>query len=156
MESPDPDSHLVLWPFLLWLDLSPGYAESFLRQPKSETKRGKQLIASNRYKPWQKTKYYLLIAVLVAALLGTGLVGWLDPFSLLVRSLGLSIFPGLNYAVNAALNAVEHSGFAPLQLAAGLIHFVLSAVVLSFKQPHFRQGLLLGFIFIFLMVLNFA
>ncbi len=122
---------------------------------KSETKRGKQLIASNRYKPWQKTKYYILIAALVAALLGNGLVGWLDPFSLLVRSLGLSIFPGLNYAVNAGLNAVEHIGFAPLQIAGRLFDWLLGAVVLSFKQPHFRQGFFLGFIFIFLMALNY-
>ena len=35
------------------------------------------------------------------------------------------------------------------------MHFVLSAVVLSFKQPHFRQGLFLGSIFIFLLALNY-
>ena len=122
-----------------------GTLNHFFSSLKSETKRGKQLITSNRYKPWQKTKYYILIAVLVAALLGTGLVGWLDPFSLLVRSLGLSIFPGLNYAVNAGLNAAEHVGFAPLQIAASLLHWLLGALVLSFKQPHFRQGFFLGF-----------
>jgi polyferredoxin len=132
-----------------------GTLNHFFGSLKSETKRGKQLIASNRYKPWQKTKYYLLIAVLVAALLGTGLVGWLDPFSFLVRSLGLSIFPGLNYAVNAALNAVEHSGFAPLQIAGSLLHWLLGVLVLNFKQPHFRQGFLLGLLFVFIMALNF-
>ena len=78
-----------------------GTLNHFFSSLKSESKRGKQLITSNRYKPWQKTKYYLLIAVLVAALLGTGLVGLARPFSFLVRSLGLSILPGLNYAVNA-------------------------------------------------------
>lgn len=132
-----------------------GTLNHFFSSLKSETKRGKQLIASNRYKSWQKTKYYLLIAALVAALLGTGLVGWLDPFSLLVRSLGLSIFPGLNYAVNAGLNAVEHIGFAPLQIAASLLHWLSGVTILSFKQPHFRQGFFLGFLFIFLLALNY-
>ena len=103
LESPDPDPTFFFGRFFCGWICPLGTLNHFFSSLKSETKRGKQLIASNRYKPWQKTKYYLLIAVLVAALLGTGLVGWLDPFSLLVRSLGLSILPGLNYTVNAAL-----------------------------------------------------
>ena len=63
-----------------------GSIHHFFSSLRSERKRGKQLIESNRYKRWQTTKYYLLFAALIAALLGTGIVGWLDPFSLLVRS----------------------------------------------------------------------
>ena len=74
-----------------------GTLNHFFSSLNSESKRGKQLIESNRYKRWQATKYYILIAVLVAALFGTGLVGWFDPFSLLTRSLGLSILPSLDY-----------------------------------------------------------
>ena len=57
-----------------------GSIHHFFGSLRSERKRGKQLIESNRYKRWQTTKYYILAAVLIAAVLGTGVVGWLDPF----------------------------------------------------------------------------
>ena len=132
-----------------------GTVHHFFGSLKSERKRGKQLIESNRYKRWQTTKYYLLFALLIAALLGTGIVGWLDPLSLLVRSLSLSILPGTNYALTAFLHALEHSRFGVVQAAASALHFILGAVLLSFRQPHFRQGVWLGVIFIFLLMLNF-
>ncbi|MGO9862998.1 MAG: 4Fe-4S dicluster domain-containing protein [Terriglobales bacterium] len=132
-----------------------GTLNHFFGSLKSETKRGKQLIESNRYKRWQTTKYYILIASLMAALLGTGVVGWLDPFSLLTRSFGLSILPAFNYLTNASLNAVETRNFAVVGLVAGVLHWILGALVLSFRQPHFRQGLFIGLLFIFILALNF-
>jgi len=132
-----------------------GSIHHFFSSLKSERKRGKQLIESNRYKRWQTTKYYLLVAALIAAVLGTGVVGWLDPFSLLVRSLGLSILPGTDYALNAVLRALEHSRFASVQMVGSGLHFIFGALLLGFKQPYFRQGIWLGIIFIFLLALNF-
>jgi polyferredoxin len=132
-----------------------GSIHHFFSGLKSERKRGKQLVESNRYKPWQSTKYYLLVAGLVAALVGSGIVGWLDPFSLLVRSLGLSILPATNYGVSAVLRALEHSRLGALQTAGSILHFILGSWLLSFKQPYFRQGVWLGIIFIFLVALNF-
>jgi len=132
-----------------------GSIHHFFSSLKSERKRGKQLIESNRYKRWQTTKYYLLIVCLVAALLGTGIVGWLDPFSLLVRSLGLSILPATDYGLRAFLGALEHSRYAPVQFVGSVLHFILGALLLSFKQPYFRQGIWLGLIFVFLVALNF-
>jgi polyferredoxin len=131
-----------------------GSLNHFLGSWKSESKRGKQRIDSNRYKSWQATKYYILIAVLVAALLGTGLVGWFDPFSLLTRSLGLSILPGLDYLTNAALHFVESSGFSLVRFIGGVIHALLNLTVLSLKQPHFRQGFFLGTLFLLILALN--
>ena len=130
-----------------------GSIHHFFSSLRSERKRGKQLIESNRYKRWQTTKYYLLVAALIAAVLGTGIVGWLDPFSLLVRSVGLSILPGTNYALNAVLHAMEHSRFAPVQGAGSGLHFVFGWLLLGFKQPYFRQGIWLGLIFIFFLAL---
>jgi polyferredoxin len=132
-----------------------GSIHHFFSSLKSERKRGKQLIESNRYKRWQTTKYYLLVAALITAILGTGVVGWLDPFSLLVRSLGLSILPGTNSALNGALHAMEHSRFASVQMVGSGLHFIFGALLLSFKQPYFRQGVWLGIISIFLLALNF-
>ena len=118
-----------------------GSIHHFFSSLKSERKRGKQLIESNRYKRWQTTKYYLLVAALIAAVLGTGVVGWLDPFSLLVRSLGLSILPGVNYAVGAGLRMLEHSRWGN-GLEGNVLNFLLGGWLLNFKQPYFRQGYL--------------
>ena len=132
-----------------------GSIHHFFGSLKSERKRGKQLLESNRYKRWQTTKYYLLGAVLIMALLGTGMVGWLDPFSFLVRSMGLSALPATNYGLQAALHALEQSRFGFLQVLGGALHFVLGAVFLNFKQPYFRQGVWLGVLFVFILALNF-
>jgi polyferredoxin/formate hydrogenlyase subunit 6/NADH:ubiquinone oxidoreductase subunit I len=131
-----------------------GSLHHFFGSLRSERKRGKQLLESNRYKRWQTTKYYLLFACLAAALMGTGIVGWLDPISLLTRSLGLSILPGTNYALNAGLRALEHSRWGN-GFEGNVLNFILGGWLLSFKQPYFRQGIWLGLIFIFLVTLNF-
>ena len=132
-----------------------GSIHHFFSSLKSERKRGKQLLESNRYKRWQTTKYYILTATLMVALLGTGMVGWLDPFSFLVRSIGLSILPATNYALQAALAALEHNRFGFVQTIGGMMHFILGSALLSFKQPYFRQGIWLGLLFLFILALNF-
>lgn len=102
-----------------------GSIHHYFSSLKSERKRGKQLIESNRYKRWQTTKYYLLIASLVAAFFGTGIVGWLDPFSFLVRSLGLSILPATDYGLRGLLGLLERSQYAWVQNVGSGLHFLL-------------------------------
>lgn len=131
-----------------------GTLNHFFGSLKSESKRGKQLIESNRYKSWQATKYYILLVVLVAALFGTGLVGWLDPFSVLTRSLGLSIIPGLDYLTNSLFHAAESSSVSLVSFIAGILHAILNYTILSIKQPHFRQGFFLGTLFVLILALN--
>ncbi|HUO15082.1 MAG TPA: 4Fe-4S binding protein [Verrucomicrobiae bacterium] len=131
-----------------------GSIHHFFSGFKSERKRGKQLIESNRYRRWQTTKYYLLIVCLVAAVFGTGVVGWLDPFSFLVRSVGLSILPATNYGVRAFLNLLERSHYGFLQTLGSALHFLFGSLLLSFKQPYFRWGIWLGIIFICIVALN--
>lgn len=131
-----------------------GTLNHFFSNMKSERKRGLQRIESNRYKPWQRLKYYLLIAGLVAALFGGLIIGTLDPISLTVRSLALSILPGINYAFNALFAFVGHPRSGGLNFFADLLEFILKETLLSFKQPHFRQGFLLGLIFVAVLTLN--
>jgi polyferredoxin len=132
-----------------------GTLNHFFSNLKSERKRGKQLIESNRYKRWQTLKYYLLIALLVSALFGGQFLAILDPISLTVRSLGLSLLPGMNYGLSAALEGLQHSPVGPVRFAAEVLHFLLEATVLNFKQPYFRQGFFVGLIFITVLALNF-
>jgi polyferredoxin len=131
-----------------------GTLNHFFSSLKSESKRGKRLIDSNRYKSWQATKYYLLAIGLVAALFGTAIVGWLDPLSFLTRSLGLSILPGFDYLANSALHVAEGSGFVVVRVIGGIVHLLLNLTVLGLKQPHFRQSLFLGLLFVLILALN--
>ncbi len=131
-----------------------GTLNHFFSNFKSEKKRGKRLIESNRYKQWQALKYYLLIAGLVSALFGSGILGLLDPISLTVRSLALTILPGLNYAFNALFDFLYHTQARALRFAADALHFLLKDTLLSFRQPYFRQGFFLGLIFVTILALN--
>jgi polyferredoxin len=114
----------------------------------SETKRGKQRIEANRYKRWQTGKYVVLIAGLVAAFFGSAVIGWLDPFSLLVRSFGLSLLPAFNFGAQAVLTPLEHSHVAAIKAAGETLHTILHYTVLYLRQPHYAQGVFLGILFI--------
>jgi polyferredoxin len=131
-----------------------GTLSHFFSNFKSERKRGKQRVESNRYQGWQTLKYYVLIALLVSALFGGGILGILDPISLTVRSLSLSVLPGVNYGFNALFDLLYRSDAGVLRFIADVLQFLLQAIVLSFKQAYFRQGFFLGLIFIILLVLN--
>ncbi|MGA8044503.1 MAG: 4Fe-4S dicluster domain-containing protein [Terracidiphilus sp.] len=131
-----------------------GTLQHFLGNMKSEAKLGKQRVESNRYKRWQTVKYVVLLAGLVAAFFGSMAIGWLDPFSLLVRSVGLSILPAFNYAARAALAPLEHSSNPTLQsIGIGTLN-ALQATVLDFRQAHFNQGLFLGILFFAILAVS--
>ena len=121
---------------------------SHLRKP------GRQQLERNRYRKWQRLKYYLLIALLVAALFGSGLFGILDPISLTVRSLGLSILPGLTYALDAVTAPLYRSNIQALKYLGEALHFIGQNMLTSFRQPHFAQGFFLGLIFATLLAWN--
>jgi polyferredoxin len=128
-----------------------GTLQHFVGNLPSEAKRGKQRIESNRYKRWQTAKYAVLIAGLLAAYFGSMAIGWLDPFSLLVRSIGLAILPAFNFAVRALLSPLEHSHIALIKSSGQSLHAFLQATVLDFRQTHFAQGLILGVLFLLIL-----
>ena len=125
-----------------------GTLQHFVGNMPSEAKRGKQRIESNRYKRWQTVKYVVLIAGLVAACFGSAAIGWIDPFSLLVRSFGLSILPAFNAAARGALAPLESSHVAAIKATGETLHSILHHTVLDLRQPHYEQGLVLGILFI--------
>ncbi len=131
-----------------------GTLNHFFSSWKSERKRGLERIERNRYKRWQALKYYVLIAVLVAAVLGSGIAGLFDPLSLLIRSLTLSVLPGLNLALNALFNALYGTHASVLQLLGEGLRILSSHILMSFKQPYFHQGFFIGVILLGLLILN--
>jgi polyferredoxin len=117
----------------------------------SEAKRGKQRIESNRYKRWQTWKYVLLIGGLLAALTGSAAIGWFDPFSLLVRSFGLSLLPASNLALREMITPLEQSHWSWLIGTGEVLHALLRSTILDFRQPHFEQGVFLGILFLLIV-----
>lgn len=132
-----------------------GTLQHFVGNMPSEAKRGKQRIEANRYKRWQTAKYVVLIAGLVAAIFGSMAIGWLDPFSLLVRSIGLALLPAFNFAARAVLAPLEHSHVEAIKSSGQGLHAVLQATVLDFRQAHFEQGLVLGVLFLVILAASF-
>jgi polyferredoxin len=108
---------------------------------KSERKerKGKKLLESNRYKPYQRIKYYVLFFVTGTALLGSLQAGLLDPLPLLARSLGTAVIPTIHTGA-LAFTAAARAG--------------LDATVLPFEQAHFHGVLLIGALFALVLVLN--
>ncbi len=131
-----------------------GTLNHFVGSWKSERKRGARRIQANRYQRWQTLKYYILIVVLAAAVVGYQLAGILDPISLTVRSLGLSILPGLRVAFYGFLDGLYASGVGALQFAADALDFVVGGPLFTARPLYFAQGFFLGLLFLFILALN--
>ena len=123
---------------------------------KSERKarKGKKLLDSNRYKPYQRIKYYVLVFLLGTALLGSLQAGLLDPLPLLARSLGTAVLPTLHTGALAMTEAARNTGIGPVEWVAEGLYDVLDVAVLPFRQAHFQGVLLIGFLFGAILVLN--
>jgi polyferredoxin len=123
---------------------------------KSERKerKGKRLLESNRYKPYQRIKYYILFFVLGSALLGSLQAGLLDPLPLLARSLGTAVLPALHSGALALVSGADATGVGALSAVADGIYWALAASVLPFRQAHYHGVLLIGSFFAAILLLN--
>lgn len=121
------------------------------------TRRGEpspKYIQRNRTRPYQSLKYYVLFGLLVAAALGTLQIGLLDPISLTIRSLALSILPALRYLVFALLDALYDLRIPFLWLPADYLARGLRATIFTPNPTYYRVGWLLGGIFLTILLLN--
>jgi polyferredoxin/ferredoxin len=92
----------------------------------------RQQIEANRYRRAQHVKYYILVAMLVAAAFGTLQIGLLDPICLLYRSTTGAALPALN------LPAPEIFGDVRFHQGAWLIGFILFGLVaMNLVYPRF-------------------
>ena len=66
-----------------------GALHNFFTSLRGGTKKAKLLAGG--YSSRQKIKYYVLIALLISALVGANLAGWLDPFSFFFRSMAMAV-----------------------------------------------------------------
>ncbi len=93
-------------------------------------------------------KYYILLVVLVGAVLGLDLAGYLDPLSFLTRSLSLAVFPALALALTGLSGMFYGLG------AIGLGRTVSQALQNWTINATFLQGFSIGLIFLGAIALN--
>lgn len=102
-----------------------------------------------------KLKYYILIFLIVSSLFTLQVVGIMDPLSLLIRSLSVSIYPVFNSATNAFFNSLYSLDIKFISAVSEPVYSGLKKTVLSFGQPLYNQSLLIGIIFMIILGLNF-
>jgi polyferredoxin len=103
---------------------------------------------------WYRVKYYILIFLFVSSLFTLQLVGIIDPISLLIRSLSLSLYPLFNYGVRGVFDNIYNLNIGGIVDISESIYSILKKSLLSFQQPFYNQAIFLGILFFFLLGLN--
>lgn len=105
------------------------------------TRRNKDNIDVNRYRPIFQFKYYLLTVFLVLSAFGALQIGLLDPICLLTRSVVTTIMPAWDAALPASLSGLSSSPGAPdprVFSGAWFVGFLLIGLVgLNLVIPRF-------------------
>jgi polyferredoxin len=118
------------------------------------SRRGKKLLESNRYKKYQRIKYYVLFFCLGTALLGSVQAGLLDPLPLLARSIGTAVLPTVHSAALALASFATGTGIGPIAVVGQGLYDLLAVTLLPFRQAHFHGIILIGFVFLTILALN--
>ncbi len=101
---------------------------------------------------WRVVKFFLLGAVLVSAVCGFQIIGYLDPFSILVRGMAVAIDPWLNRVVTAPFTwLIQHAPDSVTNISEPVYAF-LKNHLLPFQQNAF----LFSFVSFAILVAVFA
>jgi len=118
-------------------------------------RKGAGKIASNRYKPYQRIKYYILFVGLAAALGGAAFVTVLSPLPFMARSLGTFVLPSIH---TAALGLTDWFGGLIPHPAVGkavrAVYDLFALAFLPFRQNFFHTVVTIGVVFIVVLMLN--
>ncbi len=121
--------------------------------------KAKAKLEAGGYTRWQRSKYYVLAFFLGGALVGSNLVGWLDPFSFFYRSMATAVFPSTNLAVQKLFGWFYqvNPGFGKVRVTAVTepVYEVLRRHFLAVQQPHYFWSLVIGLLFGAVVALNF-
>ncbi|MEE9420652.1 MAG: 4Fe-4S dicluster domain-containing protein [Desulfatiglandaceae bacterium] len=115
--------------------------------------KGKRMIAANQRTPAHRFKYFLLITLLIAALLGVNFSGILDPISLLFRSLAQAVFPGVGIGLKEVFDLMAQSDIKTLNFLSYGAE-VLVSPVFGYGYQSYKTGWLIGGIFLVILFLN--
>lgn len=110
----------------------------------------------NNIKPrnWHRIKYYILIFLITAFIFSSQLVGIMDPLSLLIRSLSISIYPQFDYSIRAIFDTIYKLDIKGIVDLSESFYSFLKKTILSFHQPFYLQGTFIGLLFLLILGLN--
>jgi MauM/NapG family ferredoxin protein len=115
--------------------------------------KGGPMIRANQKSPSQKVKYGVLLAVLVAAIIGLNLAGLMDPISLLFRSLALAILPAVGIGIKGVFDSMAASDMKVLNyLSYG--GEALVSPVFGYGYPAYKTAWFIGLVFLTIVFLN--
>ncbi|HXX68521.1 MAG TPA: 4Fe-4S binding protein [Polyangiaceae bacterium] len=120
----------------------------------SKRGRGASRVDANRTHSYQRAKYYLLYAFLVAGVAGSAIGGLFDPICIAVRSIGLGVVPGLQYVTHRALGGAQDMHWRPVQGAADHTQDWLAQTVWQSKQFYFHQTWFILFLLVAVLFAN--
>ena len=103
---------------------------------------------------YQRAKYYLLYAFLIAGVAGSAIGGLFDPICIAVRSIGLGVIPGVQYLSHRGLGAAQDLHSRPIQSAADHAQDYLAATVWQSKQFYFHQTWFIVFLLVAVLFAN--
>ena len=112
-----------------------------------------RMVAANQKHPDQKFKYFLLILLLMASLLGLNFTGLLDPIAFLFRSLALAVFPGLGTGIKELFDLMAQSDIKVLNLISYGAE-VLVSPVFGYGYKAFQSAWFIGVLFLITLFLN--
>jgi len=115
--------------------------------------KGHQLFNANQKSSSQKTKYFILIAMLMGALLGVNMAGLMDPISFLFRSIALSIMPGTGKALGALFQKMAESDIKILELMSYGAEVIL-APIFGYEAKAYQTAWFIGLLFLLILFLN--
>jgi polyferredoxin len=120
----------------------------------SRALKGKVRVDSNKTKPWQVAKYYIMIGLLGAAAAGSALGGLLDPICIAVRAIGLGVLPALQYIGMGSFESLAMSDNRSVQQSSDAALDLLSSKLWTPEQAYFHQTWLILLSFLAIVALN--
>ncbi|NWF76617.1 MAG: 4Fe-4S binding protein [Nitrospirae bacterium] len=105
-------------------------------------------------KNWHRVKYYILIIIIFSSIFTLQIAGILDPISLLIRSLSISIYPLIDYGIRGFFDAIYNTNISGIVSISESIYDFLKQKILSFHQPFYFQGIFIGLIFFTILMMN--
>ena len=98
--------------------------------------------------------YVILIVILVSAVLQMSLVGYFDPFSILVRGLALAIYPAVNYGVTEFFALTYQQAPEFVNVVTEPLYAALQKTVLPAEQKIFTLAYLSAVILLSVFVVE--
>jgi len=103
---------------------------------------------------YRSAKYFLLGLILVGAFFGLPLVGYFDPFSILVRGMTLAVDPAFNVAVTYPFDWLYRNAPEWVTAISEPLYALLRAYILPFRQTFFTLTLISLFILMVIFALE--